>query len=181
MRNLSEARQGPRITASAALRTLGPACRHILRGEPSVITGAAAALGLALPATCRASARDQQALLWLGPDEFLLITPPETIAAVAAALEPALNGAAHSCVEVSHRQVALELAGPLAATVLAAGCPLDLDVERFPIGMCTRTLFGKAEIVLWRVALETFHLEVARSFAAYVSRLVAVAAREYKT
>jgi len=178
MRDLSDARQGPRITASVPLRTLAPACRHILRGEAAVIADAAAALGLALPATCRASERDHRALLWLGPDEFLLITPLETLAAVAAALEQALNGAVHSCVDVSHRQVALELAGPSVATVLAAGCPLDLDLEAFPVGMCTRTLFGKAEIVLWRTAVGTFRLEVARSFAAYVSRLVAVAARD---
>jgi sarcosine oxidase, subunit gamma len=181
MGDLSDARQGPRITPSAPLRTLGPASRHILRGEPPVIAGAAAALGLALPATCRASERDHRALLWLGPDEFLLITPPETLAAITSALAHALDGAVHSCVDVSHRQVALELSGALAATVLAAACPLDLDLEAFPVGMCTRTLFGKAEIVLWRVGAEVFHLDVARSFAAYVSRLAAVAAREHAT
>ena len=34
--------------------------------------------------------------------------------------------------------------------------------------MCTRTVFGKAEIVLWRIAPEVFHLDVARSFVPYV-------------
>jgi sarcosine oxidase subunit gamma len=34
--------------------------------------------------------------------------------------------------------------------------------------MCTRTLFGKAEVLLWRRAAEEYHLEVGRSFAEYI-------------
>jgi sarcosine oxidase subunit gamma len=74
--------------------------------------------------------------------------------------------------------VAFAIAGPQAATVLAAGCPLDLDPAAFPVGMCTRTVLAKAEIVLWRRADDSFHLEVWRSFAAYVSGVIAEAARE---
>jgi sarcosine oxidase subunit gamma len=43
-----------------------------------------------------------------------------------------------------------------------------LGLIAFPIGMCTRTLFGKAEIVLWRTGEAQFHIEVWRSFAGYV-------------
>ena len=93
-------------------------------------------------------------------------------------LEQALGDLPHSLVDVSHRQVGLVIAGPHAATVLAAGCPLDLDRSAFPLGMCTRTVLAKAEIVLWRIADDGFHLEVWRSFAAYVSGLIAEAARE---
>ena len=74
-------------------------------------------------------------------------------------------------VDVSHRQVGLLLDGPGAADVLAAGCPLDLHTAAFPPGMCTRTVFGKAEIVLWRLE-DGFHVEVWRSFAAYVGALI---------
>ena len=70
-----------------------------------------------------------------------------------------------------------ELRGPQAATLLSAGCPLDLDESAFPIGTCTRTVLAKAEVVLWRRAQQTFHLEVARSFVAYVSRFLAEAAQ----
>jgi heterotetrameric sarcosine oxidase gamma subunit len=71
-------------------------------------------------------------------------------------------------VDVSHRAVSIEVAGPHVAWCLNAFCALDLDLAAFPIGMCTRTLLGKAEIVLWRLGAETFHIEVARSFALYV-------------
>lgn len=74
--------------------------------------------------------------------------------------------------DVSHRQVALIVAGSQAEDVLASGCPLDLTLTAFPVGACTRTLFGKAQVVLWRVTADRFHLEVWRSFSAYVHMLI---------
>jgi sarcosine oxidase gamma subunit len=34
--------------------------------------------------------------------------------------------------------------------------------------MCTRTVLGKAEIMLWRIAPEVFHVHAGRSFFPYV-------------
>ena len=62
--------------------------------------------------------------------------------------------------------------------LLNAGCPLDLDPSAFPVGMCTRTVLAKAEIVLWRTRQDQFHIEVWRSFADYVSSFLAEVARE---
>jgi sarcosine oxidase, subunit gamma len=121
--------------------------------------------------------RAGRAALWLGPDEWLLIAPPALGAALADELTTALAELPHSLVDVSHRQSAAELRGPLAATLLSAGCPLDLDERAFPVGMCTRTVLAKAEVVLWRTAAEVFRIEVARSFVAYVSEFLAEAER----
>jgi sarcosine oxidase subunit gamma len=169
----------PVLAASAAVRILPPAARHVLRGAPSVLDAAADALGLslAMPA-CRASTHASRSALWLGPDERLLMGAASSAADTVTRLERALGARPYSLVDVSHRQLGLSLAGPDAARVLAAGCPLDLDAEAFPVGMCTRTVLAKAEIVLWRVATDGFHLEVWRSFAAYVSGVIAEAARE---
>ena len=71
-----------------------------------------------------------------------------------------------------HRQVGLVVTGPRAAELINAGCPLDLDLTAFPIGMCTRTILAKVEIVLWRTATDTFLIEVARSLAPYVVELL---------
>jgi sarcosine oxidase, subunit gamma len=179
MADLTSARRPPTITASTLLRVLPPAARHILRGTPAVLSAAGEALGLSLsmPA-CRATAHAARAALWLGPDERLLIGEEGTALDTASRLEQALRDQPHSLVDVSHRQVALAIAGPNAASVLAAGCPLDLDSGAFPVGMCTRTVLAKAEIVLWRITDDGFHLEVWRSFAAYVSGVIAEVARE---
>ena len=151
------------------LLQLPPATRFILQGGPAARTAAGEAFGLPLPeSACRANARDGRAALWLGPDEHLLLAPTDERDILADGLESALAGFAHSLVEVSQRQIAVQVSGPHASTILNTGCPLDLDPAEFPPGMCTRTLLGKAEIVIWRTGAEAFHLEVWRSFADYV-------------
>jgi sarcosine oxidase subunit gamma len=94
-------------------------------------------------------------------------------------LELALSPYPHSLVDISHRQVALEISGIEAATILAGACPLDLDLGQFPVHMCTRTVLAKAEIVLWRTAPEVFHLEVWRSFLSYAQDLLIEIGREF--
>ena len=43
--------------------------------------------------------------------------------------------------------------------------------------MATRTLFDKVEIVLWRRAEATFHVDIWRSFAPFLAASLAEAAR----
>jgi sarcosine oxidase subunit gamma len=105
--------------------------------------------------------------------------PPVAHRKAALALQDALEREPHSLVDVSHRQTGLEIGGPRAADILNSGCPLDLDLTAFPVGMCTRTVLVKAEIVLWRTAADVFRLEVWRSFTDYVARYIAEVAREY--
>jgi len=178
MRDLSAARRPPLVSASTALHALPPATRYVLRGGADVRAAAGSALGLAIPPTaCRATVGADRAALWLGPDEWLLIAPETPPPGFGAALAEALERLAHSLVDVSHRQSALVVSGPQAATLLAAGCPLDLDASAFPAGMCTRTMLAKAEVVLWRTEPQVFRVEVWRSFVAYVAQFLGEAAR----
>ena len=128
----------------------------------------------------RALQQGSRTTLWLGPDEYLLLdTATDAAAELSASLGAVLADVPHALVDVSHRQIALELSGPHAADLLAGACPLDLDSEAFPVGMCTRTVFAKADILLWRTADDRFHVEVWRSFSDYVTGLLAEIARDY--
>lgn len=150
------------------LEALAPRTRFILRGEAGA-EAAGEAFGAALPRQPnRATTAGERAALWLGPDEWLLIGPELDDGALRGDLEQALAGVPHALVDVSHRQTGILVSGPGAADVLNAAVPLDLSPTAFPVGMSTRTIFEKAEIVLWRTAPETFHVEVWRSFAPYV-------------
>ena len=71
----------------------------------------------------------------------------------------------------------LAATGADAARVLSAGCPLDLRLKSFPVGLATRTLFDKADIVLWRRAETDFRVEVNRSFAPWLAEAMIEAAR----
>ncbi len=162
--------------AAVSLATAPPAARLAVHASDAEADALGRALGIALPATLlRAVIAGELAALHLGPDEWLLIG--HDVDAEALALTTA--GLALSVVDVSHRQTAIVVAGPLAADTLNAFCALDLDATAFPVGMATRTLFGKAGIVLWRTAPAAFHIEVARSFAPYVWACLEEARREY--
>ena len=168
-----------RAAEAATLSPLPPVARFSFRGRPAAIEVAAGAFGVALPQqACRAATAGERAALWLGPDEWLLLAPEAEGPAIAAAFAEKLAGLPHALVDIGHRNVALEIAGDAAATVLNIGCPLDLDPAAFPVGMCTRTVFGKAEIVLWRTGETRFRLECWRSFAGYVWGLIEEARRE---
>ena len=177
MADLTHARKSALVSETLWLRLLPAAARWVLRGDEAVRAAAQAALGVPLPAeACRAGVSGERAALWLGPDEWLLLAPAAQ-AGLAMRLERSLAQLPHSLVDVSHRQVALLAHGPQAAAVLAGGCPLDLDLPFFPVGMCTRTVLGKAEVVLWRTDAQAFRLEVWRSFAPYVAQFLGEASR----
>ncbi len=179
MADLSSARQSPPLDLSSGVRLLPPAARFTLRGLAPVMAAAGGSLGLNISdVACRSASNSQRAALWLGPDEQLILAPVDDGATLASQLRGALGALPHSLVDVSHRQLALEVSGSPAQTLLNVGCPLDLHISAFPVGMCTRTVLGKADIVLWRTGHESFHLEVWRSFADYVARFLADAARE---
>jgi sarcosine oxidase, subunit gamma len=143
----------PIVPAKTTITVGPPVARAIVRGAGGNV------FGLDLPtAPCRAVTHADRAALWLGPDEWLVLAPHlEDVAGT---------------VDVSHRQITLIIEGPHAAAMLNGACPLDLHPSAFPVGMCTRTVFAKAEIVLWRTDEQRFHLEVARSFAPYVYELL---------
>jgi sarcosine oxidase subunit gamma len=163
--------EGRALPASARVRAtpLPHASRWLLRGGPDVAGPLVEAFGVAPPLNPLASAESgARSALWLGPDEWLLIDD-DASADLGAGLEAALAGVFHALVDVSHRQVAIDISGPGAERTLSAGAPLDMDLSAFPVGMVTRTLLVKAEVMLWRRGPERFRLEVARSVAAYVA------------
>lgn len=110
-----------------------------------------------------------RAALWLGPDEWLLLAEPGT---------PPPQAEGLAAIDIAHRHLAFALEGPGAAAALSEGCPLDLDPAAFPAGACTRTLFGRIEIILWRRGAEAFEIEVARSFAEPLRSLLEAALRD---
>ncbi|MGH8223919.1 MAG: sarcosine oxidase subunit gamma [Woeseiaceae bacterium] len=152
------------------LRVLAPAARFIFQGKSEARAAAGHSFGVPLPEEpCRAHSVDGRSALWLGPDEQLLLAPAADMPTIAANIAAALEGTAHSLVDVSDRQIAMAVNGSRATAILSTGCPLDLDPAEFPVGMCTRTVLGKAEVVLWRRSAEEYHLEVPRSYQGYLA------------
>jgi sarcosine oxidase subunit gamma len=175
----TQARVGIEVRETDWLRATHDVARFVFRGDAQARRSAGTVLGAPLSdVTGRAAVHQARAALSLGPDEHLLIVPESEATTFPAELSAVLSGLPHSLVDVSHRQAAFELRGPHAEWLLAAGCPLQLDRDAFPVGACTRTVFAKAEIVLWRVAPDALRIEVARSYCRYVVDLLGEVAHE---
>lgn len=166
-----------RSAASAVARVTpaAPAARLSLRAPAESLSALSAALGLALPQQPKTSSTaGSRHALWIGPDEWLLIdeSGADLVAAAASA------GVLHAATDVSHRNTAVIVEGPGAAAAINAGCPQNLSLSAFPVGACSRTILGKAEIVLYRTADQSFRVEAWRSFATYVFGMLAEGATD---
>ena len=111
------------------------------------------------------------AVLWLGPDEWLVYGPADGAQALVSQLVTATDGRDVSVVDVSANRTTLELSGPNAREILQSGCPIDLDPRAFRPGRCAQTLLARANVILWQVSDgpdPVYRLLVRPSFAGYV-------------
>jgi sarcosine oxidase subunit gamma len=109
-------------------------------------------------------------VLWLGPDEWLLLVAA-TRADLEASLRAALAGAAGAVVDVSAQRTTIALSGPGARSVLAHGCAIDLHPRVAPNGTCVQTLLARTGVIVVvdDAEAESFRLLVRSSFAAYLA------------
>ena len=122
----------------------------------------------------RVSGNMTRGVLWLGPDEWLVVGLAGTAAATIAELEDALDGVHHAVVDVSENRVVLELHGANRHELLASGCSLDLDPRGgWEPGVCAQTTFARTQVILQELAGAT-RVFVRPSFAHYlIDRLLA--------
>lgn len=164
----------------------------VLRVDPAAGDGAVTGvIGVSLPAeACTASRQGETAILWIGPDEFWIITPPDAQTALAAGLAQALAGIRHQVVDLSSYYTAIELAGPHVREMLMKLTTLDLHPRAFGAGQVAGSMFGRTQAVLWQVEADEagpdeagggplFRLFVRRSMADYLWCLMAEAGREW--
>ena len=128
---------------------------------------AARRLGLPVEPDTAAAERDRR-ILWLGPDEWLVVAAPEERPLLEVELREALGDELAAVVDVSAQRTAIELSGPDALDVLGQGCSIDLHHSVFREGRCFQTLLARAQVILLPVAPQTCWIFVRSSFTDYV-------------
>ncbi|MGD8348786.1 MAG: sarcosine oxidase subunit gamma family protein [Gammaproteobacteria bacterium] len=159
----------PRIEEKAFLGYLN------LRGRPAhtgFVAGVLKALGAEAPTEPNTviDAGDQR-VYWLGPDEWLVVTPAGEQQKIADKLRAALDGVFSSVVDNSSGLTMIRITGENAAALLATDCPLDLHPREFKPGQCAQTRIAKTGMTIAPLADGTgFEVIIRRSFADYLLR-----------
>jgi sarcosine oxidase, subunit gamma len=110
-------------------------------------------------------------VLWLGPDEWLIVGVPGATTAIRHELEASLSGLHCSVVDVSANRAVIELAGPSRHDLLSSASPIDLHPRSWGDGRCAQSVFGAAQVLLHEREGVT-RLFVRPSFADYVVDLL---------
>ena len=150
-------------------------------GDPRFARAVGTVLGCVLPLNANTvqSASDVT-VLWLGPDEWLVITPPGTETDLIARLRETLGDIHAAVTDVTGNRAQFRLSGPGAREVLMKGCSLDLHPRSFRAGRCAQTLMARAGVILHqRDDAPTYDLYPRRSFGEYLWLWLKDAMAEY--
>jgi sarcosine oxidase subunit gamma len=155
-----------------------------LRARPGTPAARAveAALGITLPGPLRAEMSGDVKVLWMGPDEWLLVAPEGRQDELVAHLRSAIGDEFATVTDVSAQRTTLALSGHLVRTVLAQGCAVDLDPRVTPVDSCLNTLLAQAQVtlVVRGEAASAVWLLVRSSFASYLATWLLDACTEYR-
>jgi sarcosine oxidase subunit gamma len=170
-----------------ALKELTFLGKFVLRGADGEIGAEVAALlGGAWPEEPLSSADwEKGSVLWLGPDERMVILREAEATAIEGVLREELAGTHHQLVDVSDYYTVLEVTGRTAWKLLSKATTLDLHPRAFPPGMAAGGTFGHAQAILWRTREiqpgegPRFRLIVRWSMADYLWCLLAECGREW--
>jgi sarcosine oxidase subunit gamma len=177
----ASARRSPLADRAAELASLPIGARELpfltqlnlrLDADAPVALEVGKVLGGPLPSVpCTASRFGEIEVLWLGPDEWLVVAPAGGEKSLAAALLEAIGPADGAVTDVSAQRTAVELTGAGVREVLARGCSIDLHPKIASVGTCVQTLLAQTGVVIV-VHDETasdFLVLVRASFADYLA------------
>lgn len=130
--------------------------------------GVKKALGVAPPVTPNTVAgAGSHSILWLGPDEWLVVTEAGTENPLEA-VEKALSGTFATLVDLSDNYASITISGENARRVLQKGWTVDLHPRAFAPGQCAQSSLAHAAVVLHQTdETPSYELYVRPSFARY--------------
>lgn len=139
-----------------------------------------ARLGTPLPARCGQVARGRDLyVLWLSPDEYLVVSDALDPAALTEHLLGALSTSADAAIDLSANRTTFCLEGPSAREVLEKGCPVDLHPSAFLVNSAVSTNLGRVPVILWKTGEDAYRLLPRASFADFLGRWLVDAMAEF--
>lgn len=120
--------------------------------------------------------KDGRKVLWMSPDELMIVTEYASVNDDLAKLTEALAGEHALAVNVSDARAMFRVSGDLAREVIGKLSPVDMGA--FATGELRRTRLAQVAAAFWLTEAGEFELVCFRSVAQYVFDLLSVAAQE---
>jgi sarcosine oxidase subunit gamma len=174
-----------KLTTRSIIEELPFISKISLRGrsdDDRFISAIRSATGLELPCVRGRIGRTKDIkALWLGPDEWLIVSAAVPSETLKQRMTDRLDGVFASVVDVSAGRTIVALSGERSTQTLLKGCSLDLHPGAFLTGHCAQTYLARAVFILEKLddaARPAWHIYVANSFAAYLVDWLIKASRE---
>ncbi|MBY6114841.1 sarcosine oxidase subunit gamma [Mameliella alba] len=170
---------GVRFEGLVDVRETGPQGMITLRGDLAdgdVQAAVTDLTGVAMPDLRGANTEGDTGLLWMSPDELLVLVPYRQAAQAVTRLSKGLEGHHVLVVNVSDARALFQLRGTQVRDVLAKLAPVDFAPEAFAAGELRRTRLAQAAAGIWMSDDTTAHVFCFRSMATYMYGLLCTAA-----
>lgn len=166
---------GARFEGLIDIQEIGPQGMVTLRGDlssPALQAAVTDLAGVRMPGQRGANTDGDSGLLWMSPDELLILTSYRQAGPAVARLEQALAGQHVMAVNVSDSRALFRLRGSQLRDVLAKVTPIDASAEALPVGELRRTRFAQAAAGVWLTDAGTAQVFCFRSVADYMFDLL---------
>ena len=135
--------------------------------------------GLAFPREAnRFATVETTKILWVGPDDWMIVDERDEAPDLLAELESAFAGYDAAVIDVSGNRARFRVSGSDARALMNRACALDLDPPHFAAGHCAGTLVARAQAFVMQIDdAPSYELLVRRSFAPYLADWLVTAAQ----
>lgn len=172
---------GARSQGYVAVEEIGPQGMITLRGDLSskaLATAVKSAAGAPVPAQRVAETSGETGVLWMSPDELLVLCPYAKAVSVSGDMSAALAGEHALVANVSDARAMFRVHGAEVREVIAKLAPVDMSPEAMPVGQVRRTRFAQVAAAFWLSDDETAHVICFRSVAQYMFDLLSTVSVE---
>ena len=94
---------------------------------------------------------DDIRIIWMGPNEWLLVSPQSKFKNINKQLRTSFEGIHSSIVNVDDGRTILGISGIKARETLMKGCSIDLHPQYFKLNSATNTLLAQTQIILQKL------------------------------
>ncbi|WP_136441333.1 sarcosine oxidase subunit gamma [Pacificoceanicola onchidii] len=168
-----------RYEGLVTIEEIGPMGMITLRGDLAATDlrrAATAPTGVEMPQMREASTADGKGILWMSPDEVLVLCAYADVPGTVQSMTDALVGTHALVANVSDARAVFRLTGANVREVLAKLSPADLSPEGLPLGEVKRTRMAQVPAAFWLESEEEATVICFRSVADYVMGLLKTAA-----